>query len=395
MHDEDPGSGRADGAPAPVAPSGWRADVRAVGPPWLAARVLVALAALLAGAMGDHWDIPRRALPLAEGLFAWDGAFYRDIATVGYTGLPTEALRFFPLYPLLGRGLGAVLLDHPALALVLVANAASFVAAVLLRRLARHELGDDAPAARVAWLTALFPTAFVLVWAYAEGLFLVAAVGAFLAARRGRWWWAAAAGLAAALTRPVGVLLVVPLLIEAVRAWRDPDDGTGAGPPALGRTGAVGAVVAVGAPVVGLAAYLAYVGARFGDALAPFTVQTDLRGEANPLVRLVQGFGDLVGPERFGDGLHIPFAVVFVALLVVVFRRLPASYGWFTTFVLLAALSADNLNSLERYGLNAFPLLLALAIVLGGERRERLGLAVGGCGLVALCSLAWFGVYVP
>ena len=48
-------------------------------------------------------------------------------------------------------------------------------------------------------------------------------------------------------------------------------------------------------------------------------------------------------------------------LLVLTFRWWPASYGVFAALVLAAALGAENLNSLERYGLNAFPLALSLA----------------------------------
>jgi hypothetical protein len=155
-------------------------------------------------------------------------------------------------------------------------------------------------------------------------------------------------------------------------------------------------VAAVVAPVAGLGAYLLWVGRTFGDALLPFTVQTDLRGEGvDPVSRLVQGFGDVFGVERFGDGLHVPFAIGFLLLLVVVYRRLPVSYGVYATLGVLVAVSANNLNSLERYGLSAFPLLLALAVLTARPRLEQLGLAVCGGGIVAMAALAWLGIYVP
>jgi len=87
--------------------------------------------------------------------------------------------------------------------------------------------------------------------------------------------------------------------------------------------------------------------------------------------------------------------LAFLALLVVVARRWPASYTVYAALVLLAAISAENLNSVERYALNAFPLLLALADVTRTQRRERLALAVCGNGLLALSALAWLAVYVP
>jgi hypothetical protein len=360
-------------------------DLRVVLPSWLAARALVAVAFALAVSLLDHWVPGGRTHQMQEGLLAWDGTFYRDIATVGYESLPPEALRFFPLYPVLGRALGFLLGGDESLALVLIANVGALAAAVVMRRVALHELGDEAAAERAVWLTALFPPAFVLVWAYGEALFLVLSLGAFLAARRGRYGWAAGFAFLAALTRPVGILLAAPIAIEALRTWRP----SGAGER-------VARVVAVLAPAAGLATYLAWVGRTFGDPWLPFSVQTDLRGAGmNPLARLAQGLGDLVGVERFGDGLHVPFAIAFVVLLVVVFRRLPVSYGIYATLGVLVALTANNLNSLERYGLSTFPLLLALAAITAARRVEWLALALCGSGLVAMAALAWLGIYVP
>ena len=50
--------------------------------------------------------------------------------------------------------------------------------------------------------------------AYAEGALLLCTTVTILAIRSGRWWWAAAAGLVAGAVRPVGLLLIVPVVIE-------------------------------------------------------------------------------------------------------------------------------------------------------------------------------------
>lgn len=371
-------------ASMPAAVDRLRDDLRVVLPSWLAARVIVAAAYLVALAVADHWVAGGRPIQLDEGLMAWDGTWYRAIAVNGYLGSPTEALRFFPLYPLLGRWIGVVLFGHVDAALVIVANACSLATAVMMRRLVLHERDDEAMAERAVWLTALFPSAFVLVWAYAEALFLLTAVGTFLAARRGHWGVAAVLGLLAALTRPVGVLLAAPVLIEVVRTWRRDSANDH-----------VGAVTAVLAPFAGLGLYLGWVGRNFDDAILPFRVQSSLRGEVDPITRFIRGLGDMVGDERFHHGLHIPFTILFVVLLVLLFRKWPVSYGVFAALVLFAALSADNLNSLERYGLNAFPLILVLATLTARRTIEQIAMAVCGGGLLALTALAWLGVYVP
>ena len=94
-------------------------------------------------------------------------------------------------------------------------------------------------------------------------------VGVFLAIRAGRWPLVAALGLLAGACRPVGVLLVAPLAVEALSGWR-----------AVVTHERIERVLAVVAPVVGMALYLLYVGIEFGDPFEPFSIQNraTLRG---------------------------------------------------------------------------------------------------------------------
>ena len=347
-------------------------DLRIALVPWAVARVLVGAAYLVAIVVADELTPGDRPYHLQQGLFAWDGTFYRDITNLGYGGVEEEALRFFPLVPLLARALAVPLLGARELALVLVSNIGALVAGVLLVRLARRETGDDRLAERSAWLLALLPPALVLVLGYAESVLLVLSIGSFLALRRGRWWTAAALGLAAGLCRPVGVALVLPAAVEAARGlrglpWRE----------------WVGRGAAVAAPAVGLASYLAWVGAEFGNWRLPMELQEtdELRGGyANPLSRAWDTFSGLRGDERFGDGLHAPWILLYVALVVVLLWRWPLSYGLYAGAMLVVALAAEDIGSFERYGLSAFPLLLALATVVRRGRMEAVVLAATAGG---------------
>ncbi|WP_208028644.1 hypothetical protein [Rhabdothermincola sediminis] len=348
----------------------------------MTARILVAAAYVAARVVADRFALAPPAL--GDGLLAWDGTWYRDIATVGYGGLDREALRFFPGFPLAGRFVG-VLLGSEGVALVLIANLASIVLGILVLQLMRAEGCRRAAAGRAVWLMMLFPPAFVLVWGYAEALMLVGALLAFLGLRTRRPWVAAAGGLLAALCRPLGILLAIPAAVEVARTWRG----------SRGRDRA-GGLAAIAGPLAGAALYAGWVWVRDGDPLLPFTVQEELRGRAvNPITRMWDGLVDLVGPERFGQGLHLPFAALFVVLLVLAFRRWPVSYGLYAAAVLALALGAENLNSLERYGLNAFPLVLTLALYTADERAERPVLALCAAGFVSLATLAWLAAYVP
>jgi hypothetical protein len=272
-------------------------------------------------------------------------------------------------------------------ALLVVANGSALLFGALLHRLALRETGDAALARRAAWFGALFPAAFVLVMGYAEATAMMLGVLAFLGIRSNRFWWAAVAGFLAGLSRPVGALLIVPIAVEGVRGWRDA--------PTESR---VARVVALVSPIVGALAYLAWVGAEFGAFWKPISLQNraTLRGGfQDPVTRTVDAIGDLFGGDRFGSGLHIVWAALFVFLLVVLVRRFPASYSLYGASTLLVGLSAQNLDSLERYCWSTFPFVLALAAVTDRDEVERGAYVLTAAALVGYAVLAFLGVQGP
>lgn len=367
-------------------------DLRAAILPWVVARALVVGSLGLARFVFDEIGSGRRPTQLSQGLFSWDAAWYRAIAEHGYAALPHEALRFFPLYPLTGRGMGFLLLDHTAVGLLVVANVAALVFAALLHRLTLRETGDADAARRAAWYAAVLPPAMVLVLGYAEALALCFAVGMFLFLRSSsaghqRWLAAVPFGIAAGLCRPVGVLLVVPATIEAWRGWGD-----------ARAKERVARVVAVASPGIGIGIYLAWVGLRFGDPLDPLSIQNrrSLRGGfVDPVTRVIDAVGDLTGGDRFGSGLHILTIAACVVLVVVLAKRLPASYAAYAASAVVLALTARNLDSFERYAMSTFPLIIAIALLTSRRDVDRTVNAAMAGGLVAYSTLAFFGSYVP
>jgi hypothetical protein len=364
--------------------------VVAVLPAWLVARALVGAALVLAhlSVRSVRPDNPEARQRVHDGLLAWDGGWYREIADHGYAAVGREALRFFPLYPLLGRGLGRVPGVGTDAALVVVANLAALVAMAGLLLLVRHDFGDAALAGRSVWLLALAPSAYSLVLAYSDAVLLLCSVVTFLGIRTGRWWWAAAAGLAAGAVRPVGVLLVVPVALElwSQRASRHGPARRAGGPAALL------------APVVGAGAYLAWVDHRFGDAWLPFTVQQQggHRGQlAAPFDAMWHdGLAALHG-HHLGSAAHLPWIALCAVLAVVAWRRLPPSYALFTTVVLVVSLSSTNLDSFERYALGAFPLIVAASTATSRRPVEVTVLAVSAVAMAAYATLAFLGIVVP
>lgn len=361
--------------------------------PWAVTRVVVlgtlALAHLIV--TRTHPSAPGVAFRVHQGLLGWDAGWYQSIAGMGYGPLGHQSLRFFPLFPLAGRGLALLPGVHDGAALLLIANLASLVGTALLFVLVRRELGDEGVAGRSVWLLSLAPAAFTFVMGYAEGLLLVCTTACFLALRpaRGRrpaWWWAAGFGVAAALTRPLGVLLVLPAAVEAVRAW-------GATP---GRR-RVAVAAAVLGPLGGLLIFLGWAQVAVGDFFEPLRVQTQGRhhgGLSDPFRTLVDDARGVLH-HHFGTALHVPWVVVVLALLVVCWRRLPAAYGAFATGTVLMALAGTNLDSFERYALSAFPLVVGAATLIGRREVERPVLVLAGTLLAGYALLSFLNLSVP
>ena len=80
----------ADPSPTPRSPevSTLRLAVRRTLPAWISARVLVGIALTIAHLCVGRVDDPLARVTTRQGLLAWDGAFYADIAHHGYAALP-------------------------------------------------------------------------------------------------------------------------------------------------------------------------------------------------------------------------------------------------------------------------------------------------------------------
>jgi hypothetical protein len=383
-------------------PQPWRRHLALAGgavieilPAWVVARVLVGGGLVMAhlAVRSVRPGNPTALQRVHDGLLGWDAGWYRAIAGHGYGAAGHQALRFFPLFPMLGRNLGQVPGIGIGTALVVVANVASLLAMAGLLLLVRHDTvaidrGDDELARRSVWLLALAPSAFALVLAYADAVLLLCVVVAFLGIRSDRWWWAAAAGMAAGAARPVGVLLVVPVAVE-LWAQRHRLSDT---------RRLFGGIVALVAPMMGAAVFLVWVGHVFGNAWLPFTVQQQSghRGQlAAPFDAMWHDGIDALHGHHLGSALHIPWVLVCVVLAIVAWKRLPKSYALFSMAVLVVSLSSTNLDSFERYALGAFPLVVAASTFTSRRPVELVLLLTSATVMVGYATLSFLGVVVP
>ncbi len=358
--------------------------------PWLTARVITAFALGLAKYEVKHFHItnPKAVLETHYGLLGSDAGWYQTIAANGYGPLPRAATRFFPLLPLLDRGVSDVTTMTVGIASLVITNAASLLVGIGIYVLACSEYKDKIIARRAVWLIMLAPPAFVFVMGYSEALLVLLAVAFFVAIRRGSWWWAALFGYLAGTARPIGCLLVVPAVIEVIRSWRTYRWARW--------PGKVVAIVSAGA---GTVTYLAWVSSQYGSGfLEPLKIQQQQAHHGaltDPAPTIYHSLANLAHGHHIGDGLHVPWIGVVVVLLVVAFWRLPVSYGAFALCVVVIALSGSNLDSFERYALSAFPLVLAGATLLKSPRVAAVTFVLSGAAMALYAVLAFQGAYVP
>ena len=322
---------------------------------------------------------------------AWDAGWYEAIARQGYAALGTQSVRFFPLWPLAARAVHGLGVPVPW-ALAIGASVLWFGALVAVDQLAVAAGFSPRVASSSLWLMSLVPGAVATVLGYAEPLlvlFVATALACVLRVRSGGgrsallWTSVIVAGYLAALTRPIGVLLCLPIALEAWRRRRTQSVSLG--------------VTAALAPVAGLITYLWWCRHQFGSWLLPLKVQTEAShhgGLTNPISGLV---GDLNEAMHGHPSviLHLPWVAVALVLCLVAFKRAPLSLAVYSSAIVLVALSGHNLDSFERYLLAAPPLFMVAA---GSLRSERIRIAVFvllGSLLLAWSILVFSNVIVP
>lgn len=395
----DPGeavSGQ-EGRPAPPAGAVGRwASVWVAAQVFAVNRLILVVVSLLTGWL--FLDVPGRDRSLVGLWRRWDALWYVQVATHGYVWRPPPRqsdLAFFPLYPLTIRALTRVTPLSADGAGLLVAAVAFAAALYLLHRLVAHDLGPLVAERAVSYL-GLFPTALFFFAAYSEALYLACSLGCVYALRLRRWWVAGLCGLAAALTRQLGVLLLVPFAVEY---WE-------ARAPARGREGARTdtrprprlADLPAGLLIpAGTLAFIAYLQLKVGNGLLFLRAQAAwARATAPPWAGAVLSLRHLASaryriPLRALNGLDLSFLALFLLLLLVGAPRLPRSYTAYAAAVLLAVLVNPAtgpqqplaLLSVSRFGVTLFPPFVALALLGRHRVADRLILGLS----VALLSL--------
>ena len=362
----------------------------------LGAVLTCSVVVMLAARSSPESSSPARASwPDSHLLVGWarfDAGWYAHIATEGYSYTPGQQspVAFFPAYPVVLRGLGALGVDT-FIAGVLLTLVCGLAAVVLFTRWARLLEGEEA-ARDAGLLLVLYPFAYYLYGAmYSDALFLLLVVGAFYLLERGQLLPAVLLAAVATAARPVAPALVFGLLARRLE-WKHQRGEKWSLQDALPVLASLGLVV-----------YCLYLWRAFGEPFAFAKVQSAAGWDQQPgwrtwlKVRWFQGFSSSMS---VGDGLrlvgHAAFSLGALALVWPTVKRLGWGYGaYVAAMVGMPTLSSKDFMGMGRYLLASFPLFLTLALLLHERPRLRWGVLVTSAVLLLSLAAAYgAGAYV-
>ncbi len=293
---------------------------------------------------------------LLYDLDIWDGAWFLRIVHHGYPAhLPTTGghvaanpTAFFPLFPLIVRGVAVTGLSPGAVALVL--SAATGATAVYGVGFLARRLAGDAAGLRAALLFAVFPGTFAFSLAYSEGIVITCASFGLVALLDRRWWLAGVLGAVATAASPVALAFVVSC------AW------------AAGRDVVVHRRVrALVAPVLaplGFVAYMAYLAVHTGQVNAWRLTE---RGGWKSYPSLVYPFRilgtflrDPLSPTLTGQILFVGTVVAVVGIVLMVRERQPVPVLLYGICAVASAAISQPVGLRPRFLMLAFPMVVAL-----------------------------------
>lgn len=181
-------------------------------------RIIVLLLGWLACGIFKEEPIPN-FLDYLEKWNVWDGPHYLEIAANGYSHHIEEGqylmLVFFPLFPLITRIFHYIIPNYTVAALT-VSTLCYAGGCVLMHKLVTIDYSKSTAMKSIIFLS-VYPFAFFFGSVMTESVFFLLVIATFLAIREHKWLLVGILGMFSALSRSVGVLMIIPAVVEWVQ----------------------------------------------------------------------------------------------------------------------------------------------------------------------------------
>ncbi len=290
---------------------------------------------------------------LSKLFFRWDSGWYIGIMKYGYSFAPgrESSVAFFPLYPMLVK-IFSFNLFNPVIIGYLISNIALFLAVLYLYKLVYLETKEHKTSFKSVFYLLIFPTSFFFSIFYTEGLFLFLAISCFYYARKKQWLTASILGLFLSMTRVIGVLIFIPMLVEYFdinfKSWK------------MDIKKIRGDILYLLLVPLGLLFYMFFLYIKFGKPFAFLDAQLAWgRYFVIPFAPLIMEFNYRLFHTVIFKGFAI-FALLMILYLF--FSKVRFSYGIYALSILAVCLSTSSLDSTPRLVSVIFPIYLAMAL---------------------------------
>ena len=332
--------------------------------------------------------------PYLQMWAVWDSKWYLMIAEKGYSdAMPFNVseystIGFFPLYPITISALQLIIHDY-LLAGWLLSNLFLLLSAYLLYKLVGLD-HDASTAKRSLWYLFLFPSAYIFSAIYPESMLLCAWLACALLAKKRSWASAGVVGFLAALIKPSGFFIAIPLVLIYLFNDKKLSEFFSKKNPFAGiriRSNIIFTML----PFLGLLAwgYANYL--MTGDFLAYSHVQLTSWDHRfmMPFTALYQNMS--YGPDYLFNSLS---TIAILLLAFFGYKRIPFSYWIFAMMILLFNPITGTVMGSWRYSASAFPILIILASWGKNETADRAIMTsmaiLQGCLFVLWIAGFWF-----
>lgn len=288
----------------------------------------------------------------------WDSGWYLSIAKQGYYFIDqTTNAVFFPLYPLLIRYLGNLTSLDYLLTGLIISQLAIFVGLIYFYKLIKIDYSEN-----IAWLSLIFllifPTAIFFTLVYTEALFICLVILAFYYAREKQWPLVGILGFFIALTKPWGVAILIPLLVEYYDSKKF---------SFLKTDRQIWFLILM---PLGLLLFMQYLKIKFGSYFVFMSGQKMWHADTaynfftilkNYLANIFIHISDNLNYQA-AISLDLIFLIFGFLMSIYIFLKIRKSYGVYTLLTCLIPALSGIFVSMSRYLLVAFPIYIALAL---------------------------------
>lgn len=345
----------------------------------------------------DHFYEQEQSI-LELNLSPYDGPQYLNIAYNGYVKMAekdSKIYAFFPLYPLLIRIFAPLTNNNYTVAGLLISFVAHLLGIVYFYKLILLDDKEKIALNSVKYFL-IYPAAIFFLAVYTEALFFLLSILVFYFIRKKYWWLAGLFGFLAAMTRPPGILLIVPFAIEYFIYLKD-----------IKIRGIVdffqrskGSFLAALLIPAGLLTYFYYIYLTTGDFFFYFEAlnywgkgDIGFLNAIRSLYNHVLIFHSLSLHNFHSSKIDVVFGLFFLLLIPTMVKYLRPSY-WIYGFLLLALpLSSGDTMSLTRYLAVSFPHFMFLGILGSKQKYWDLFLTLSFVLLMSLFAIIFVNWY--